>query len=69
MSYSHRMIKQYKRLLQQPALRALTCVWTLLIDRCFDSNNVSVQCKSQGRINKKKKAKKLQYPTFPDQYL
>ena len=44
-------------------------MWTLLIDRRFDSNDVSVQCKSRGRINRKKKAKKHQYPTFPDQYL
>ena len=55
-----------KRLLQQPALGALTCVWTLLIDCRFESNDVSLQSKSLGRINKKKKAKKHQYPTFPD---
>ena len=40
-----------------------------LIDRRFDSNDVSVECKSRGRINKNKKAKKHQCPIFPDQYL
>ena len=34
------------------------CVWTLLIDRRFDSNDVSVKCKWRGRINKKRKSQK-----------
>ena len=51
--------RKNKRLLEQPALGALTCVWTLLIDRRFDSNDVSVQCKSRGRINKKETPKNI----------
>ena len=33
--------------------------WTLLIDRRFDSNDVSVYCKWRGRINKKKQVKRM----------